>query len=408
MDDSKAEDSNDNAPLPSGGQRKRPAPTIDLPPSEVTDTTPKAEHAQADAVPETPRSGWRARFGGAEPQSTTEDSVHDTPPAHEEIPSSAKTILISALSGAAAALIVGGAWVALTPTSSDRDAPSPQTVVLDALNTRVTKLETKPSIPPAPLDDGALVKRLNALENEVASIRKDVAGLRAQSETTTANIASLKSISGNNPPAQDLSGIEDRLSKLEQTIAAPAEPPHAANLPDDTSLRRAVAATSLDQSVNQGAPFAAALTAAVKLNEDGATLKPLEAFAATGVPTASALARELLALLRPLEAERTSLPASAGWIDRLRASALSLVRVTRVDEQGSDRAALLVRAKAAAQREDIAEANNLIMQLPDADRAKLQVWIGKVDARDAALAAVRQFAQDAAAALPKSSTSIPQ
>ena len=61
MDDSKAEDSNANAPLPPGGQRKRPAPTIDLPASEVTDTTPKAESAQGDAAPKTPRSGWRAR-----------------------------------------------------------------------------------------------------------------------------------------------------------------------------------------------------------------------------------------------------------------------------------------------------------------------------------------------------------
>jgi hypothetical protein len=39
--------------------------------------------------------------------------------------------------------------------------------------------------------------------------------------------------------------------------------------------------------------------------------------------------------------------------------------------------------------------------LPDADRAPAQAWLDKADARDAALAASRKFADDAMAGLAK-------
>ena len=65
---------------------------------------------------------------------------------------------------------------------------------------------------------------------------------------------------------------------------------------------------------------------------------------------------------------------------------------------GSNAAA---RMTAAALRNDSTEARRELNTLPAAERAAAQSWIDKADARDAALAASRQFAADAMTALAK-------
>jgi hypothetical protein len=56
---------------------------------------------------------------------------------------------------------------------------------------------------------------------------------------------------------------------------------------------------------------------------------------------------------------------------------------------------------AAAVRNDFNEARRELMTLSPEDRAAAQGWLDKVDARAAALAASRQLAADAMAALAK-------
>jgi hypothetical protein len=53
-------------------------------------------------------------------------------------------------------------------------------------------------------------------------------------------------------------------------------------------------------------------------------------------------------------------------------------------------------------RNDFVDARRELASLDAADRAPAQAWLDKVAARDAALAASRQFADDMMAALPKS------
>lgn len=387
--------------------RKRAAPTIDLDPSEVTDTTPGAEEkVQADK----PRTGWRARFGGGR-------SSKDKPESGEAAPSAAvvpsRIILAAVFSAAVVALLVSGLWNVLSPGNSDPDIPPAQTSTIEDLNTRVTNLEDKPA---APVDVSMLTKRLDALDTSLAAIRKDVTALREQVQDASAKIAVLEKAAASAAPAEkvapapDMSGIEGRLSKLEQQLVAVgaeatvAAKPAAPKPPDDTALRRALAASALDQTVQQGLPYATALATAMRFGDGAAdTLKPLEAFAPTGVPSADALSRELLAQLPKLQPKREDKPAATGWLDHLRNSASRLVRVTRIDDAGSDRAALLSRAKTAAERGDLQEAEKIVAQLPEHDRGALQGWLDKVHARAAALAASRAFNQAATAALPSSS-----
>ncbi len=91
-------------------------------------------------------------------------------------------------------------------------------------------------------------------------------------------------------------------------------------------------------------------------------------------------------------------------VDRLKAGAENFVHVERTDTSGrtgTDRGAIVARVTAAALRNDLNEARRELKTLAPADRAAAQSWIDKADARDAALAASRQFAADAMAALAK-------
>lgn len=388
---------------------KRAGPTIDLDPSEVTDTTPGAEdRAAASAAPkDKARKGWR--LGGERaPKDKDKDKDESEEAVSAPAASPSRTILPAIFSAAVVALLVSGLWNVLWPNNSDPDIPPAQTATVDDLNARVRTLEGRPVVS---VDLSPLTKRLDALDGSLAAIRGDVTALRKQMQEASARIAALEksaaleSAAAKSAPAPDLSGIEGRLSKIEQQIvSAEAAKPIAPPPPDDTALRRALAASALDQAVQHGLAFAPALATAARLG--GGTddaLKPLEPFAVTGVPDADALSRDLLAQLPRLQAPRESTPAASGWLERLRDSALRLVRVTRIDGAGTDRAALLARAKAAAERGDLQEAQKIVAQLPQTDRSALQEWTAKVQARAAALAASRAFNQAATAALPSPS-----
>jgi hypothetical protein len=171
---------------------------------------------------------------------------------------------------------------------------------------------------------------------------------------------------------------------------------------DDLPLRRVVAASLLDISARQSEPYVAALAAAKSLSADPDALKPLDGFAASGVPGPNALCRELLTLVPklspPAEAAATT---GSGIVERLEAGAAKLVRIERTDVKGSDHGAIVARVMAAALRNDLAETRRELNTLAPADRAAVQSWIDKADARDAALAASRQFADQAMADLAK-------
>jgi hypothetical protein len=167
-------------------------------------------------------------------------------------------------------------------------------------------------------------------------------------------------------------------------------------------LRRIVAAALLDVLVRSGDPYPAALSAAKSLAPDPDALKPLDGFAASGVPSAAVLSRELLTLVPKLQPPLPeSAAAGTGIVERLQAGAAKLVRIERTDAVGNERGNVVARITAAALRNDSSEARRELNTLSPADRAAAQGWIDKADARDVALAASRQFAAEAMSALAK-------
>jgi hypothetical protein len=314
--------------------------------------------------------------------------------------------VIAAGSGAAAAaLVIGVAWLLGWPGEAAPPTAAPQAdAAIDALGSRVAAIEAKTANPAASAPDPAMASRIEALEKSLASLRGELAALRAQSEKLAAAVNDVKSAPRESAsPPVDLSAINERIAQVERAIRAQTAEVAQENAKpvDDVPLRRVVAAALLDVSVRQGDPYAAALAAAKSLADNPDALKPLDGFAASGVPSANALTRELLTLVPKLSPPAPENSTGSGIVDRLQAGAAKLVRIERTDTVGNDRGAVVARVTAAALRNDLAEARRELKSLAPADRAAAQVWLDKAEARDAALAASRQFATEAMAALAK-------
>jgi hypothetical protein len=275
--------------------------------------------------------------------------------------------------------------------------------MVDDLAARVAGIEARISKPAAAVPDPAMANRVEALEKSVASLRGDLSGLRAQSEKLSAAVNDVKSAPRESAPSVDLSAINERIAQVERAARAQASETaqQGAKPADDVPLRRVVAASVLDVSARQGEPYVAALAAAKTLAENADALKPLDGFATTGVPSAASLSRELLTLVSKLLPAQENPTGGSGIVDRLQAGAAKLVRIERTDGVGNDRGAVVARVTAAALHNDFAEARRELKTLAPADRAAAQGWLDKADARDAALAASRQFASEAMAALAK-------
>src|SRR6266576_4746581 len=292
---------------PDSGRARRAPPTIELEASEVSGET---RNAAGDAPPE---------------------PVSHEPPSHEPISDEPSARIspwvIAALSGAVAASVVICVgwllgWPAVLPATSS--APAFNAAVIDDLAARVTSIEAKTNKPAAPAPDPAMVGRVEALEKSLASLRGDLSGLRAQSEKLAASINDAKSTPRESAPSADLSAINERIAELERATRATVSEiaQESARPADDVPLRRVVAATVLDVSVRQGEPYATALAAAKSLAENADALKPLDGFAATGVPSAASLSRELLSLVPKLSpAQQESATSGSGIVDRLQAGA---------------------------------------------------------------------------------------
>jgi hypothetical protein len=278
---------------------------------------------------------------------------------------------------------------------------------LDELATRLAAVEAKAS---KPASDPVAAARADGLDKALASLRADVAKQRSQSDALATDVTSLKAVPRPAAAAPvDLSAIDERLAKLEQTarsqgaaLANENEKIADAKPADDLALRRVVAAALLDVAVRHGDPYASTLAAAKTLAGDPQALTSLDQFAAAGVPNLPVMTRELLTLvpkLSPPAAETTATTGSS-ILDRLQAA--KLVRIERTDSAaGNDRGAIVGRITAAAVRNDFADARKELSTMAPADRAPAQAWLDKADARDAALAASRRFADDAMAALAK-------
>lgn len=393
--------SEDGASAEAARPRREP-PTIDLKATDVSEAA-KPEEGEAERAAAEP-TDEATSASAAQPGSST-GSQPVSPWA------------IAPISGAvAAALVIGVGWVLGWPAvQAPAPAPKLNAAAIDDLTSRIAGLESKAAKPVAPVADPAAAVRMEQIEKSVAALRSELAGARSQADKLSSALNELKAQprgdgSAAAPASVDLSPINERLAQVERAakaqegeiaaIKAAEAKPVDSKPADDAALRRVVAASLLDLSVRHGDPFAPQLATAKSLAANPGALKPLEAFAASGIPSVPAMCRDLAAIapkLAPLAPEAQT--TGSGIIDRLQEGASKLVRIERADTTGTDRASVVARITAAALRNQLEDARRELMTLAPADRAAAQAWLDRADAREAALAASRKFASDTMTAL---------
>ncbi len=382
---------------PDSTPRRRP-PTIDLTAKEV-ETAPGAS-AQDSAAPELAKAGaTRATRnpGGAIPY------------------------VIGAVVGAlVVAAMVVGIWIGgFVPV---REAPREAAVTgapaanaagsTDEISSRLEKIQNALR---TPRTDETLVGRIaaaeaqtKALSDQLSALARRVDDVAATSQTALAEAkAAASAADAAKTAAQaatqdaDLDALAQRVAALENAIKSlGSELTQRTSRADDRAARVTVAAEALRATVERGAPYQAELSAVKSLGVEDTTLAPLTPFAADGVPSAAALAREFATLMPALSQAPTTPTRDTSYLGRLEAYAQNFVRITPADAPPSDDAsAVVARINDDVTRGDFANALAAIASLPGRARSAAQSWVKKVEAREAALAASRRIAGDALAAL---------
>ena len=387
-------------------RKKRAAPTIDLTATEMP--PPETASPPQSDPPPGPAQAASADTAGPRPGG----------------PFGMATLAAGVAGAAAVTLVLFALWLTgllpvRTVASTDTAAQAPaDTKTIDALTQRVSKIEE--AIKKLPASDPGVAERLTAADNAMKSLGIALAALNRRSDEIAATAgqareradaaakavtdlrASMQEAAKNSTagisPAE-LDALQKRMAALEQS-AKSARDDIAKASSADIAARLALSAAALRDAVASGAPFTAELAQAKSFGADEKVLASLVPFAASGVPAAPALAQELRALLPAMLKISGAQAPEAGFLERLQANAGKLVQIRPVNAPpGDDPSAVLARLEIDAAKADIAAALGDLGKLADATRAPAQAWIERAKARQAALAASRQFAADTARAL---------
>ena len=279
------------------------------------------------------------------------------------------------------------------------------------LEARVAKAEAALAAPRAAGSSGpAAAERAAATDATLKSLNDGLADLRKRVEdnaaaTQAARDTAMQSSGASSAVAADVGGeiaaLRARIDALDSAVKS-AQAAQAAKPDVDRAARFASAALALRAAVERGEPYAAELAAVNSLVDDPAKLAPLEPFAATGLPSTEALARELAGVTQAMRQPAPASGQNTGMLDRLQASASRLVRVRPADEAAREISGdPPADAQTKAARGDLAAARAELAKLPDPARAPAEPWIKKADARANALELSRRLARDALDALSR-------
>jgi hypothetical protein len=410
------------APPPSGGSGRRP-PTIDLTATEIESPEPAAKPADASAGTNTAPDDAADRVSWLPPNFPWPAIGAGVAGGAVVLAGLGIASLImgpdtsaSALSARLAGLEQRIRDVAARPVPAGGDPRA-----LDDVTARLAKLEAALATPRPGATDPALANRVASIEGQVKALGESVSilGRRTDEAVVAARDARQRAEASAAGPAaaqpgapaierSELETLANRVAAVERSEKA-VETELAKRPADagDRSLRLVVAAGALKAAVERGDPFAAELAAVKAVAPDPKTLDPktlaaLEPFATAGVPTATALARELLGLAPSLLQATGAPPRAGGFLEKLQAGAEKLVRIRPLDEAaGNDPAAIVARIETKASQADIAGALAELAKLPPAVRAPAEAWSRKAEMRTAALDASRRISADALAGLAK-------
>jgi hypothetical protein len=421
----------------SSGKGKRPAQTIEGTATEIS-VEPANEEAARGEPDETKGEGENER----EPLDETEAREHDDAPRARaslpEIKSFVTHLAAGALGGLVGVIALTLAWGVPSGKPGNNatelakldqriakleSVPTPQgsTEAVAELDTRLKALEQRPEKPAPDLSD--LTSRVAQLEGSMKTLADaakqggsvaDAAAVSQQinqaeqrlqgkidtalaSEGTNAStiqemqnsiselkakIAALADAELGTGDSNELSELSARVSKIEKALPelATAASKGAA---DTKSAAVAIAFANLRAAVSEGRPFATELDTIGTLSPSATDVGALPAYAEKGIPTVPELARSF-GSAKDSALAATAPPSSGGsLLDRLMASAESLVKVRRVDAMatGDTPSAVLARAEAALDKGDLATAVKEVGTLQRAPRNAFSGWLDQARSR---------------------------
>jgi hypothetical protein len=398
---------------PDSAQRRRP-PTIDLTAQEVATERPADPHDSTN----TSAASADAGKGGAS-EAISGRLLRRTAP----------YVLAGLLGGAVVAAVVAGLWFAgLAPqrvnegsqsTSGPSPAPAADLARMSEIEAQIDKLKGAAQAASA---DAGLTPRLSSVEAQTKALSDAVAVLnhrvdeivaathdlateaKAAAAAAAAAAEEAKAAVQGKTQSGDLDQVSRRLDAIENAVKTlTADTARASSGADDHLARSAAAAAALSAVVERGAPFAAELKSVTALGADETAVAALSPFAAEGLPSTTTLSGELIQLLPALRQASTAAPKDGSFIARLELNAEKLVRITRTDSPttSGDPSSIISRIDTDARNGDVPGALADIARLPPQARALADAWVKKAQTREAAVAASRRIAAEAAAALGK-------
>jgi hypothetical protein len=379
----------------------------------VDEAAPTGEAMDSDAFSNRANPSWTASYHGADRASP---SAGDSEPAR---PSTSNggfgPPLAAGVAGGVIALVLAGGlqWAGLIPALGDggeaatlqglradvdaleqkvssfdtgtvdaetiRQALAPVDKRIDGLASDLDKVKQDAATATSAAASGgsAEATALKDMRDRLAKLEEDAAASKAGASTQTVDALGEKVAALDRAAATN----SDTLNKLEQSVAAlGGKVAEQANEPHATA---AIAASALKSAIDRGGSFAAELDMFAAVAPDTPALGELRTLAAKGVPTRAQLAAEVGPVTdRMLDAGRPAIASDGGVVDRLLASARSLVRVRPVGNvQGDGVSAHIAHFRDAVTGGDLAKAAEEYDALPDRAKAAGADFMAGLQAR---------------------------
>jgi hypothetical protein len=317
---------------------------------------------EAEGDPLSEHESGRAMDAREQP-AASESGQHPASPAEAPAQRGAGTagLIAAGIFGGLVALLCAGAiqYAGYLPSASAPQAPSPEMADLaaeiDGLKQTVAALAANP---PA-ADDGALEKRVAALE--AAAQAAPAPGAPADAAANDAlsrkvselgdELDQIRTTLTQSSEQQASSGadIAKRLDEAEKKLNEPRE---------DVAVAKAIAAAALKAAIDRGGPFLAELDTFAGVAPDDPAVADLRGFAATGVPSRAELIRQAPDVATAIVESVNQPDPNQSWSDRLVASAKSLVTVRPVGNvEGESVEAIAARMEDKVKNGDLAGAS---------------------------------------------------
>ncbi len=229
-----------------------------------------------------------------------------------------------------------------------------------------------------------LAQRTQSLEQTLKSVADDTSALRGTVDGLKGDLdARLRATA---KPADVTAAIEPvttKIAGLEKNLANVVRSEQDRNATAGNILL-SIELGNLKRAIDRGGRYAPELAAVKKVGGDKLNLAVLEGAQASGVPSLAALTTEFRALAYTmLDAEAD--PDQGSVVDRLLASAKSVVRVRKVQHSADDKGteATVGRMEGLLKEGRLADVLDLSKTLADKPLAVAAPWLKKIEARNA-------------------------